>query len=63
MKYFFEAVGIYTYKKLMKSDEDCKKIVDFIYKYYFGDIEFIFLTSGYEPFMKGLVKRIYEKLS
>lgn len=53
---FFEAVGIYTYKKLMKSDEDCKKIVDFIYKYYFGDIEFIFLTSGYEPFMKGLVK-------
>lgn len=31
---FFEAVGIYTYKKLMKSDEDCKKIVDFIYKYY-----------------------------
>lgn len=53
---FFEDVGIYTYKKLMKSDEDCKKIVDFIYKYYFGDIEFIFLTSGYEPFMKGLVK-------
>ena len=40
---FFEAVGIYTYKKLMKSDEDCKKIVDFIYKYYFP--KNVFYTS------------------
>lgn len=54
-KRFFECVGSYTLKKLVTTDDVCKKIIKLISRYYFGNIELIFLTSGYEPYMKGLV--------
>lgn len=52
---FFECAGMYTLKNLIVEDEYCKKLLKLIYRYYWGDVEIIFLTSGYEPFMKGLI--------
>ena len=58
---FIKTVGRYTLRKLVDIDENCVKFLSWIYHLFLGDVTFLFLTSGYTPYMNGLIEE-YIKL-
>lgn len=57
----FYMSGKYTARKLVKTYDDAIKYIKYISKYYGSNLKVIFLTSGYEPFIRGVVDEIVEK--
>ncbi|SFO28720.1 hypothetical protein SAMN04487831_11637 [Pseudobutyrivibrio sp. UC1225] len=53
---FLECIGSYTLNHLVNVDYFCHKTISLIYRFYTGDIKIIFLTRGFIPFMRGVVK-------
>lgn len=54
----FYVSGIYTARYLVQTYEDVIKFIKFLRKYYGNNLKIIFLTSGYEPFIRGVVDEI-----
>jgi phosphoribosylanthranilate isomerase len=53
---YFKLVGKYTLKKLVNVDNDCITFLMWLYRLFFGKVTFLFLTSGYTQYMKGLIE-------
>lgn len=53
--------GKYTAFYLVKIYDDAIKYIEFLSKYYGNNLKIIFLTSGYEKFIRGVVDGILEK--
>lgn len=56
----FYAAGYYTSRNLIKVDENAVRFINFVKKFYKEDGEIIFLSAGYQPFMRGIVESIIE---
>ncbi len=57
----FYLAGIYTSKNLVKVYNDAIKYIQHLSIYYGSSLKIIFLTSGYEPFIQGVVDEIMNK--
>ena len=57
----FYVAGVYTANNLVEIYNDWVNYVNFLMRYYGPTLKVIFLTSGYEPFIRGVVDGIIEK--
>lgn len=57
----FYVAGVYTSNNLVEIYNDWVNYVKFLMRYYGPTLKVIFLTSGYEPFIRGVVDGIIEK--
>lgn len=51
----FYAAGYYTLNNLIKADNNAIEFIKFIKRFGCDDYKIIFLTSGYQPFMRGII--------
>lgn len=54
----FYAAGLYTSYNLVKIYDDAIDYIKYVSRYYGSNLKVIFLTSGYEPFIRGVVDGI-----
>ena len=57
----FYLAGIYVAQKLVKVYDDAIKYIQHLSIYYGNNLKIIFLTSGYEPFIQGVVDEVMNK--
>ena len=57
----FYLAGKYTALNLVKIYDDAIKYIKYLSKYYGNNLKIIFLSSGYEPFIRGVVDGVIEK--
>lgn len=57
----FYVAGLYTANNLVKIYDDAIDYIKYAFKYYGNNLKVIFLTSGYEPFIRGVVDGIIAK--
>lgn len=54
----FYVAGLYTAHNLVKTYKEAIQYIKYASKYYGNNLKIIFLTSGYEPFIRGVVDEI-----
>ena len=57
----FYVAGLYTARNLVKTYKEAIQYVKYASKYYGNNLKIIFLTSGYEPFIRGVVDEIIQE--